>query len=187
MVKVEAKKAVMEWAGVRAAQTVGFALDDEAAVNPATMEDFSPTEKAALTLLAQGTPRDVITKSLGLEDNELTWLLESKDAFVFVSKVQESLGMTPVEQIAKLAPLAVQAKMQLLLHGSEKERAAASTFIIEQAVGKALQRNETVARVEVTDARAIESQIEIAQRRLQAIEASRAALQRSAVDAEVVE
>lgn len=138
--------------------------------------ELNDKEKAVVALVALGTGKDTIEKTLSLTEEEVSEALSSEQGIELLCKIQDGIGMSPEERICKGANLAV-AKLLAMLHSSnERSVLEAARFIVEQAVGKAIQRQEIRNYTVVEDARSIHTKYEAVQGQLEAIKRQRKAL-----------
>ena len=129
--KEEAKKRLKEWEaklnGVEEKQEI----------------ELTPVTKAALVLLAQGISPAVVATTLSMEEDELVDLAGQPASLDFLIRIQSALNLSPEELIKRNVNIAIAVKQRLMLGGSERQQAEASSFFIEQGIGKATQRIET--------------------------------------------
>ena len=97
--------------------------------------------------VAKGISYEQACERLGLSEQYAAQIRERQEIFQLVLQIQTALQLSLPDQLKALAPLALQRKMELVMF-SKDERVinSASSFIIEQAVGKATQKVEVQSR-----------------------------------------
>ena len=129
--KAEAKKRLREW---------------EAKLNGTEEKkeiELTPVTKAALVLLAQGIAPSVVATTLNMDEDGVVNLAGQPESLDFLIRIQSALNIPPEELIKRNVNMAIAVKQRLMLAGSERQQAEASSFFIEQGIGKATQRIET--------------------------------------------
>jgi hypothetical protein len=144
-----------------------------------TSEDLTPTDKAAIALIAMGSSKEITAQTLGIDAGDVSLLIASKAALDLLCKIQDGLGLTAEERLVKAANLAVSKQIALLNSDNERVAGEAARYIIDQAVGKSLQRAEIRSVSMTIDAQSIRSKYEAVQGQLRAIAKEREVLLRA--------
>ena len=137
---------------------------------------LSDKDKAIVALVAMGTSKDLVAKTLDLDEDEVSSVITSEEGLTLLCKIQDGLGRTPAERLCKAANLAVAKQVALLNSDNDKLAAEASRYILDQAIGKALQRSEVRNYTLVADARSIHAKYEAVQEQLKALDLQRKSL-----------
>lgn len=119
--------------------------EDDLLLNLLGEDEYSVSEldRVVCFLVARGMSFEQASARLGLTERESKRLKRRKELLQLVLQIQTALQIPLTEQIKRLAPLALQKKMELILHGkNENVQNSAASFIIEQAEGRATQKIE---------------------------------------------
>jgi hypothetical protein len=138
--------------------------------------ELSDKDKAAIAMIATGSSKETVTKILGLSQEEVSEVITSKLGLELLCKIQDGLGMTAEERLCKAANLAVAKQIALLNSSNDKLASEAARYILDQAIGKALQRQEVRNYTLVADATSIRAKYDAVQEQLQALDQQRKAL-----------
>lgn len=102
-------------------------------------------KKLVLTMVALGEPTDAVARKLGVRLPFIDSLVKSDEGVNEIIRLQSALFPDPQLRIKKLANLALDVKLRLMLTAkSEVVRNSASTDILDRAGGKAVQRTQEV-------------------------------------------
>lgn len=138
--------------------------------------DFTPLEKAAVAMVAMGSSVEDVSSVLDLTTGSIQVLLKQRSAINLLCKLQDGLGLSPEDRIAKAANLAVSKQVALVNSDNEKIAGEAARYIIDQTLGKALQRSEIRSASLVIDATSIRAKYDAANEQLNAVREQRNAL-----------
>jgi len=138
--------------------------------------ELADKDKAAIAMVALGTSKDVVAKTLAMTEDEVGEVITSKLGLDLLCKIQDGLGMTPEERLCKAANLAVAKQVALLNSDNDRLASEASRYILDQAIGKALQRQEVRNYTLVADATSIRAKYDAIQDQLKALDSQRQAL-----------
>lgn len=102
-------------------------------------------KKLVHVLVALGEPVEAVSRKLGVSISFVEQLIKSSEGTAEIIRLQSALFPDPQVRIKRLANLALDTKVKLMLSAkSEVVRNAASTDILDRAGGKAIQRTEVV-------------------------------------------
>lgn len=138
--------------------------------------ELGSIEKAAIAMLATGMSMASVAKTLDLEEYSVQALIKRDDAIELLCKIQDGLGLTAEERLAKAANMAVAKQIALINSDNERIAGEAARYVLDQAMGKALQRSEIRSTVLTADARDIHSKYEALQESLKQVAKQREAL-----------
>lgn len=133
-------------------------------------------ERVVCFFVARGQSFEQACSKLGLQPDLADKLKQREELMQLVMQIQTALKLPLHEQLKSLAPLALQRKMELVMFSkNEAVVNAASSFIIEQAEGRATQKVEVQsfnlnARAEMDE---VDTALQATQDRLAVIQAER--------------
>jgi len=130
-------------------------------------------EKMVAILIAIGEPYEQVARKMKLDKHSVQLFLKSADGIEQIIRVQTSMFPDPSARIKKIANLAIDAQLRLLLRGSsDAVTAKVAQDILDRSMGKATQvaeiRNLTI---NVTDLASADRALSAQQERLARLEA----------------
>lgn len=102
-------------------------------------------ERAIAALLAIGTEPEKLPELLGLSVREVETILRKESIIDLITDVQVKLDLNTAERLQRLAPLALYKKAKLMFSDKEAIVDKTTTYILDQSIGKALQKVETTS------------------------------------------
>ena len=129
--------------------------------------------KMICLLTALGEPVEQISRKLGVDKEEVSKLIRKDDAIELIIKLQTSVCPDPMARVKRMANMALDTQLRLLMKSTSDAVVSKITFdILDRASGKATQviesRNLTG---NVTDMEQVDKALTAQQERLERLEA----------------